>query len=184
MSFQKLVILDRDGVINQDPGGREYVKSLQEFKFLPRSKEAIKMLKSAGFKVCIASNQAGVSKGLYTIETLNEITEKMQEELSAAGAKIDEIYYCTHKNEDNCDCRKPKTGLLKQVAGGEAGENTYFIGDTLRDIQTGQNFGCKTILVLSGKIKNKKEINKWEILPGYIAKDLFEAAGAIIKGKV
>lgn len=183
MEKTKVVVLDRDGVINEYPGDREYVKSWQEFKFLPRAKEAIKMLNDAGFKVCIASNQAGVSKGIYSQKALDDLTARMQQELNLTGARIEEVYYCIHKEEENCGCRKPKIGMLEKAVKDKRAFS-YFIGDTQRDIQTGCDFGAKTILVLSGKIKHEDETKDWPKRPDFIAEDLFEAAQAIINNKV
>lgn len=182
MNMQKIVILDRDGVINEYPGDYDYVKSPEAFKMLPGVKKAVKMLNNANFKVCIASNQAGVTKGIYTQEVLDKITRKMHEELKEEGAKIDEVNYCIHRDEDNCSCRKPKTGLLEKAAGNNKSQ-AYFIGDTLRDVITAKNFGCKSILVLSGKIKNHQETEKWDFKPDFIVKDLLEAAKLLLNQK-
>ena len=175
-----IVILDRDGVINEYPGDFDYVKSPEAFKMLPGVKKAVKMLNKANFKVCIASNQAGVTKGIYTQEALDKITQKMHHELKEVGAVIDEVNYCIHRDEDNCTCRKPKTGLLEKAAGNNKSQ-TYFIGDTLRDVITAKNFGCKSILVLSGKIKHITEVKNWEFKPDFIVNNLLEAAELLLK---
>ena len=111
----RVVFLDRDGVINQYPGDTNYVKNWGEFKFIPGSIEGMKKLNACGFKLCVVSNQAGVSKGVYTQENLDEINENMLKEFKAQGIEVEGVYYCTHLKSDNCDCRKPKTGLLKQA---------------------------------------------------------------------
>lgn len=183
----KAIFLDRDGVINKYPGDTEYVKSWQEFIFLPKAKAALKKLDDCGYKLFVISNQAGVSKGIYTQETLDLITRNMLNELNAQNIHIAGVYYCTHRPEDNCPCRKPKTGLIDMIiaearCNGQKIElsNSYLIGDTIRDIQTGKSAGLNTILVFSGKEK-PENINTWQILPDFTAGDLSEATGIIIK---
>ena len=180
----KVVFLDRDGVINGYPGDTKYVTSWQEFHFLPGVKEALKRLIKAGYKVFIVSNQAGVAKGMYSKERLDEITSSMLKELSDSGVKICGIYYCIHRDEDNCSCRKPKTGLLERALG-EHGiskdtlSKSFFVGDSIRDIQTGQSVGCRTILVFSGKEKQGNQ-SDWSVQPDLTARDLSEAVDLIL----
>jgi len=183
----KIIFLDRDGVINKYPGDTEYVKSWDEFYFLPNSKLALKKLNDAGFQVFIISNQAGVSKGVYSKEELDFITQRMLEELGQDNIKISGVYYCTHKPEDKCSCRKPKTGLimmaiekLKNIGIETELSKSYFVGDTIKDIETGKLAGLKTILVFSGKERPENR-SKWQHLPDFTALDLLEAALTIIK---
>ncbi|MCM8786344.1 MAG: HAD family hydrolase [Candidatus Omnitrophica bacterium] len=180
----KLIFLDRDGVISIFTPD-DYIKKWEEFKFIPKGIDGLKILNDAGYKVIIISNQAGVNKGLFTINDLNEITQKMLEELKKKNINnILKVYYCIHTKEENCECRKPKTGLFKKVEedfGKIDFSKTYFIGDSDIDIIAGENIGAKTILVLTGKTKSKKEIEKWEIKPDYIFKNLKEAAEFIVK---
>jgi len=173
----KAVFLDRDGVINKYPGDRLYVTSLKKFKFLPRAKEAIALLSRAGFNIFIASNQAGVGKGAYAQKTLDAITAKMLKGIEQAGGKVAKVYYCTHRKEAGCICRKPKPGLLKKAAR-EFKVNlrkAYFVGDTIRDVLTAHAAGAKSILIFSGKEKlsNQKD---WEAKPDFVFKDLLAAA--------
>ncbi|MCX5715748.1 MAG: D-glycero-beta-D-manno-heptose 1,7-bisphosphate 7-phosphatase [Candidatus Omnitrophica bacterium] len=179
--MMKFIFLDRDGVINKDPGGSLYVTSWEDFHFLPGSLEALKSLKKKGYLVAVVSNQAGVGKGIYTREILSKITENMIRAVEAAGGELYSVQYCTHTSEDNCDCRKPKAGLFKTAAKGLNIDfsKIYFIGDTKRDIEAGRAIGCKTILVLSGKIKSGQEVEGWEIKPDIIKRDLFEAVEEI-----
>jgi len=177
----KAVFIDRDGVINEYPGDADYVKSWQEFRFLPKVKSALKRLSREGHKIFIISNQAGVSRGVYSQEALDLITKNMLEELKNDDIDIAAVYYCIHKPEDNCSCRKPKTGLIDLAIAGinESGlkielANSYFIGDTIRDIETGKNAGLKTILVLSGKEKPQNK-NSWQTLPDFVFPDLSTA---------
>ncbi|MCM8771716.1 MAG: HAD-IIIA family hydrolase [Candidatus Omnitrophica bacterium] len=180
----KLVFLDRDGVISIFTPN-DYIKKWSEFEFIPEGIEGLKILKSAGYKVIIISNQAGVNKGLFTMDDLNEITENMLEELRKKGIdNILKVYYCIHKKEENCECRKPKIGLFKKAEedfGKIDFSKTYFIGDSDIDIIAGKNIGTKTILVLTGKTKSKEEVENWEIKPDYIFNDLKEAVKFIVK---
>ncbi|MCM8796925.1 MAG: HAD-IIIA family hydrolase [Candidatus Omnitrophica bacterium] len=182
----KVVFLDRDGVINEYPGDREYVKSWQEFKFLPGVKTALEKLSSLDYPIFIVSNQAGVAKGIYPEQALEEINRNM---LKALGprVKIAGIYYCTHREEDNCSCRKPETGSIEKAIEKLKKENyrvdlnsAFFIGDTVRDIATGKKAGLKTILVFSGKEKPENK-EHWEIQPDFTAQDLYAAVEIIIK---
>ncbi|RJQ46274.1 MAG: D-glycero-beta-D-manno-heptose 1,7-bisphosphate 7-phosphatase [Gammaproteobacteria bacterium] len=147
----KLIILDRDGVINHDSD--EYIKSPEEWAPVPGSLDAIARLKRAGYTVVVASNQSGVGRGLFTLDTLRKISEKMQREAAGAGGALDAVFYCPHAPQDNCACRKPKPGLLRDIA-------TQFnhdlkgvpaVGDTLRDIEAAQAVGAKPVLVRTGK---------------------------------
>ncbi len=183
----RVIFLDRDGVINQYPGDADYVKSWDEFRFLANAKSALKDLKAAGFLIFVISNQAGVSKGIYSKECLDRITENMLKELELEGIRLDGVHYCIHRDEDHCSCRKPKTGLLDQVISELQGKgiplepkNSFFIGDAIRDMETGRKAGLKTILVFSGKEKpeNKKS---WSIQPDFTASSLYDAAQIILK---
>jgi len=182
----KVIFLDRDGVINRYPGDSDYVKSWSEFHFLPKVKSSLKRLNNRGFKIFIVSNQAGVSKGIYTQEALDLITNNMLKELNDAKIDITGVYYCTHRETDNCPCRKPKTGLIDMAVNKLKNEGLepelnhgYFIGDTIQDIETGRAAGLKTILVFSGKEKpNNKD--KWTILSDYTANDLAGAVDLIL----
>ncbi|MFH1281726.1 MAG: HAD-IIIA family hydrolase [Candidatus Omnitrophota bacterium] len=178
----KDIILDRDGVINRYPGDRAYVTSWRKFRFLPRAKQAIALLSGAGWRIFVASNQAGVGKGVYAQRTLDLITARMLADIEKANGRIARVYYCTHRKEAGCRCRKPKPGLLKQAAR-EFKVNlkkTYFVGDTIRDVLTAHTVGAKSILVLSGKEKSSNQKN-WEAKPDFIFKDLLAAAKFIIK---
>jgi len=162
----KAVLLDRDGVINKKIKD-DYVKSWKEFVFLPGVKEAIKLLNQAQFKIIVITNQAGVGKGVVEESQLQQIHQQMLNELKAYGAYIDGIYYCPHRPEDNCNCRKPKTGMLEQ-AGKDFKidfKNSWMIGDEAKDIEAGKKVGCKTYQVLPNKglLQIVKEIIKGEI---------------------
>ena len=183
----KVVFLDRDGVINKSPGDADYVKSWEEFKLLPKVKQSIRRMKLAGFKVVVISNQAGVGKGVMDQETLDYITENMLRQLEKTGAIVDGVYYCTHRSEDNCDCRKPKTGLVEKAIaqlkaqGHEVDrKGSFLIGDTIRDVRTGKSAGVNTILIFSGKEKPANK-DSWEVLPDFTADDIVGATRIILK---
>lgn len=185
MMPKKVIFIDRDGVINKDPAGwtpHSYVAKWGDFHFLPGAKRAIKKLNDNGYRVIVISNQAGVGKGIYTEEMLNEISARMAVEVEKEGGRIEKIYYCTHKLSDDCACRKPKTGLFEQAEkelGIQAAGN-YFIGDNRMDIVAGKRKGIKTILVLSGK-SSHDEVKGWDEKPDYISRDFQEAADFVIK---
>ena len=146
----KLIILDRDGVINYE--SENFIKSPEEWSAIPGSLEAIAALNQAGYTVAIATNQSGISRGLYTHEMLYKIHKKMFTALRKHDGYIDKIVYCPHAPEDNCCCRKPKVGLLKQIAEYYKVNLKHipFIGDSLRDIQAAQQMQCQAILVRTG----------------------------------
>lgn len=149
LSPKKVVFLDRDGVINKRPPQADYIKTWDEFEFLPGSAEAIKILNSLGYKIYVISNQPGIARGVMTENDLKIIHKKMQQELKKLGVKIDGIYYCPHGWNDGCDCRKPKPGLLYKASRYHFIDltKTIFIGDDKRDKDAGDIAGCKTILV-------------------------------------
>lgn len=147
----KLVILDRDGVINYDSD--HYIKSPDEWKPIPGSLEAIARLNQAGYRVVVATNQSGVGRGLFDMDTLNAIHEKMIRSAAQVGAKLDAIFFCPHTNADNCHCRKPRPGMLEEI-GIRYKTNLAevpVVGDSLRDLQCAVAVGAQPILVLTGK---------------------------------
>lgn len=147
----KLVILDRDGVINQDSD--QFIKSPDEWKPIAGSLEAIARLNQWGYRVLVATNQSGVSRGLFDMDTLNAIHERMHKSVMQAGGRIDAVFFCPHSAEEKCDCRKPKPGLLKQIAERYNTDLTGVptVGDSLRDLQAAVAVGAQPYLVLTGK---------------------------------
>ena len=147
----KLVILDRDGVINFD--SEHFIKSPAEWKPIPGSLEAIARLTQAGFKVVVASNQSGIDRGLFDMDTLNAIHEKMHRAVQAQGGRIDAVFYCPHASAANCTCRKPRPGMFERIGACFNADlsGAYAIGDSLRDLQASAAVGAKPILVLTGK---------------------------------
>lgn len=147
----KLVILDRDGVINYDSA--QFIKNPDEWKPIPGSLEAIALLNQSGFRVVLASNQSGISRGLFDMATLNAIHDKMHRALGQLGGRIDALFYCPHAAETNCNCRKPKPGMIEDIARrfGTDLDGVPNVGDSLRDLQAGVPLGALPILVRTGK---------------------------------
>ncbi|MBC9073553.1 D-glycero-beta-D-manno-heptose 1,7-bisphosphate 7-phosphatase [Thauera sp. CAU 1555] len=147
----KLIILDRDGVINYDSD--QFIKSPDEWRPIPGSLEAIAKLNQWGWRVVVATNQSGVGRGLFGMDTLNAIHEKMVKSLAQVGGRIDAIFFCPHAADSTCDCRKPKPGMLQQVSErfNIPLDGVPVVGDSLRDLQAGLEVGGKPYLVLTGK---------------------------------
>jgi D-glycero-D-manno-heptose 1,7-bisphosphate phosphatase len=180
----KFIFLDRDGVINKFPGHGFYVTRVKDLHLIPSSLEAIRDLTENGFKIFVISNQAGVGKGLYSRDKLKAIDAKMTRAVEKAGGKIHKSFYCTHKPDAGCDCRKPGIGLVKKalkllnktIA---HAKTAFFVGDAEGDIKTGHNAGCRTIFVLTGR-DGRRHLRQWDVQPDYIVKDL-KAASRIIQ---
>jgi len=154
------IILDRDGVINQD--SKDYIKSPDEWQPIPGSLEAIRDLKQAGLKVFVVTNQSGIGRGFYSIDVLAAIHEKMQNLIIGLGSSpIDHIYYCPHHPDAQCDCRKPKPGLLNQArAEYQLEGEIYYVGDSLKDVQAAKAAGINSVVVLTGNgLKTQQALN-------------------------
>ena len=149
--FVKLVVLDRDGVINEDSDS--YIKSPEEWVPIEGSLEAIARLNQAGYSVAVVTNQSGVGRGLFSIETLHAMHEKMHHLLQQHGGHIETVFFCPHLPDMGCPCRKPSPGMLLQLADrlGVDLRGVPFIGDTVSDIQAATQAGATPILVRSGK---------------------------------
>lgn len=149
--MNKAIFLDRDGVINKKPAEHDYVKNWNEFIWLPKAKEAIKLVNKAGWLVIVVSNQRGVARGLMSKEDVDKINQKMLKDLANDGAKIDGVYWCGHDYSDNCDCRKPNPGLILQAAKDFNIDllNSWVVGDSNDDIAAGKAAGCKTFKIKS-----------------------------------
>lgn len=176
----KLIILDRDGVINRDSD--HYIKSPEEWKPIPGSMEAIAKLTHEGYRVVVATNQSGVGRGLFDMDTLNAINEKMLRTVQAAGGHIDSVFYCPHSSDVQCECRKPKPGMLLQIAEryNKELDDVFAVGDSLRDLLAAQAAGALPILVLTGKGKKTRSEN--ELPEGtLIVEDLAAAVDFILK---
>jgi D-glycero-D-manno-heptose 1,7-bisphosphate phosphatase len=150
MNPLKLVVLDRDGTINQDSA--DYIKSADEWVALPGALEAIARLNHNGWHVVLVSNQSGLGRGLFEVSDLNDIHSKMHQQLAAVGGRIDAIFYCPHAPDEACLCRKPLPGLYEQIAEryGFDLKGVPAVGDTARDLIAGVAVGCEPHLVLTG----------------------------------
>ncbi|MVW70141.1 D-glycero-beta-D-manno-heptose 1,7-bisphosphate 7-phosphatase [Bordetella sp. 02P26C-1] len=175
----KLIILDRDGVINQDSD--EFVKSPEEWIPLPGSMAAIARLSQAGYTVAIATNQSGLARGLFDTATLNNIHAKLHAEVAQAGGIVDAIFMCPHGPQDGCDCRKPLPGMYRDIARRYDIDLTGVpaVGDSLRDLQAAAAAGCQPWLVLTG---NGRKTQQGELPPGTrVAADLSAVVDALLQ---
>jgi len=147
----KLAILDRDGVINFDSD--YYIKSPAEWRPIPGSIDAIARLNQNGFRVAVATNQSGIGRGLFDMATFNAINDKMMEMVFRHGGRIDALFFCPHTALEECSCRKPKTGMLEEIAVRFHADlkGVPFVGDSLKDMQAAEAVGAQPILVLTGK---------------------------------
>lgn len=178
--LRKVVFIDRDGVINVDLW--RYVESWKEFRFEKGALEGLNALSEKGFDIFIISNQAGVGDGVFTEAAMWEIHEKMISAMAKRGITIRGARYCTHGKKANCDCRKPRTGLLeKAVARIDFDKKkTYFVGDKLSDLEAGKNFGVKTVLVRTGYGKETEKKLTQKLRPDYVVNDLLDAVPIIL----
>jgi D-glycero-D-manno-heptose 1,7-bisphosphate phosphatase len=153
----KLIILDRDGTINQDSD--QYIKSTVEWKPIPGSLEAIARLTQAGWRCVVATNQSGIARGLFDMATLNAIHTEMHRAVNQAGGRIEAIFFCPHAADSNCECRKPKPGLLLEISKRLDVDlaGVPMVGDALRDLEAAVAAGAKPYLVLTGKGKKTRD---------------------------
>jgi D-glycero-D-manno-heptose 1,7-bisphosphate phosphatase len=147
----KLLILDRDGVINQDSDA--YIKSVEEWIPIPGSIDAIAQLSKAGWTVAIATNQSGIARGYYDLATLNAMHARLRELVAEQGGEVGLIVYCPHGPDEGCDCRKPKPGMLKTIADHYAVDlaGVWFVGDSKGDLEAALAVDCQSVLVMTGK---------------------------------
>jgi histidinol-phosphate phosphatase family protein len=176
----KAVFLDRDGTINEEVN---YLSKIEQLNILANSASAIKILNENDYKVIVITNQSGVSRGYFSKEALEGINEHLKNELANEGAQIDAMYYCPHHPDEGCDCRKPRPGMIEEARSKFDLDlpSSFIVGDTLNDLETGYNVGCKTVLVLTGY--GERELNNqdsWKLQPDFIAKDLLDAVMWII----
>jgi len=165
------VILDRDGTIVVD---RDYLDDPDQLEFLPGAVEGLRLLRERGHRLVVVTNQSGVGRGRFSLSRLEEIHARLLQRLRAAGAEIDAIYYCPHRPEDRCECRKPKPKLVLQAASelGFEPSAAIVIGDKSSDIELGRNLGAKTMLVSeSGRTRDGKAA-----VADHVVRDLLEAA--------
>jgi|SRR3989344_467284 len=169
------IFLDRDGVLVEDIG---YHHKIEDFKLISNAIEGLKLF-SKDYKLIILTNQSGIGRGYYTLADFEKFNVHLMEELRKHKIKIEKTYVCPHSPEDNCDCRKPKTKLIKDAAKDFDIDlsKSFMIGDKKIDIEMGKNAGVQTILVLTGNGMKEKENSKAE----YVANDLLDAAKWVLK---
>lgn len=180
----KLVILDRDGVINQDR--EDFVKNAEEWVALPKSADAVALMNQLGYTVAVATNQSGLGRKIFTMSDLNAMHSKMYRLMQQSGAEISGIWFCPHTAEDGCACRKPKSGMIEDILArfGAKVTETFMVGDSLRDLQAIDALGGKPVLVLTGK--GKKTLSQQEDeLPAHtiICEDLWAFAQTLEYGR-
>ncbi|MFT6288685.1 MAG: D-glycero-D-manno-heptose 1,7-bisphosphate phosphatase [Alcanivorax sp.] len=183
----RVVILDRDGVINEDSDS--YIRSLSDWRPIAGSIEAIAALSQAGYTVAIATNQSGLGRGYFELEALESIHAKLNTLVAEQGGVVSGIFYCPHTPEEDCQCRKPATGLLRAIESELylSVHNAFFIGDSLKDLQAGEAAGCLPVLVKTGKgMQTLAKIQREDValdnpknIPVFA--DLAEAAQYILK---
>ncbi len=177
------IFIDRDGVINENRS--DYVKNWDEFRFLPGSREAIACLTKAGHRIVVCTNQAGVAQGLISMDTIEDIHRRMQAAIKEMGGAIEKVYSCTHSKDADCDCRKPRPGMLLR-ASRELDldmSDAVFIGDSITDMQAGLAAGVRTILVLTGLGMEHFRQHYGQMKPPFhIALNLKHAVDVILQG--
>ena len=164
-----IVFLDRDGTITVD---KIYLNDPNEIEFIDGVIDGLKKLFDKGFKLAIVTNQSGIARGLVQIENLNKIHQKIIDTLEKNGVEIFKMYYCPHLPEENCDCRKPKIGMVKEIIGLINKEKSFMIGDKESDVEFGKNLGIKTILISDENVLSNAD---------FVVKNFFEAVEIIFK---
>ena len=181
METSKAVFLDRDGTINVDV---HYLNTADNFRMYPGVGEGTKRLQDAGFKIIIITNQSGLARGYFTLETLGRIHERMITELKELGVRVDGVYFCPHHPDDGCGCRKPRTGMLRQAMEEHKihGETSFMIGDKILDVVAGKRIGARTILIPEPHTREEmlKERDKWQVAPDFLADDFPDAVDWIL----
>jgi D-glycero-D-manno-heptose 1,7-bisphosphate phosphatase len=184
--LEKVIFLDRDGVINYD--SPDYVKSWDEFRFLPGSLEALAALTTAGCTLILITNQAGVGRGIIPAPVLEDMHRRLRQAAVQQGGRIFDIFHCPHHPDENCGCRKPEPGMILQAAARHSIDpaGAVMIGDNAKDIACGLRAGCgATILVRTGNgLKAQKELAAQGLHPTAVADDLLDAANMILSGTV
>ncbi len=178
--MKKLIILDRDGVINYE--STEYIKTPAEWQAIPGSLQAITRLNQSGYQVVIVTNQSGVGRGYYDLDTLSRIHKKLKNALAEVGGHVDDIFFCPHRPDENCICRKPKPYFFYEIKKKYQVNlaDIFFIGDSLTDVEVARLVGCQPILVLTGKgqktLNDNPQLKEIVIFP-----DLSQAVDHILR---
>ncbi len=178
ISQQHTVFLDRDGVINEDSPA--YIKSWEEFRFISGSLAAIAEMTRRGYRIGVVSNQSGIGRGLFPVENLEEMHEKLAAAAEAAGGRIDGFFYCPHRPDEDCSCRKPRDGLIRRACRrfGIDPSTAAMVGDSAKDIIAGRRAGCAlAVLVRTGNwTAAERELAASGVRPDHVADDLKAAA--------
>jgi D-glycero-D-manno-heptose 1,7-bisphosphate phosphatase len=181
-NHRRAVFLDRDGTVAEEVG---YMNHLSRFRLFPFAAAAIRRLNQAGWLVIVVTNQSGVARGYFPEELVRQVNARMVRELARAGARVDGVYYCPHRAEDECDCRKPRPGMLERAAleHGLRLPGCYFVSDLYADLEMAHREDCRSILVLTGYGRGEYEWNRgrWPRQPDYVAEDLTAAVERILK---
>jgi D-glycero-D-manno-heptose 1,7-bisphosphate phosphatase len=182
MSFRH-VILDRDGVLNYEAPEGSYVREPAEFHWLPGALEGLALLRRAGLRLSVATNQAGVGRGVMSLEQLAAVHERMQSEAAAHGGALDAVLYCPHAPEEQCSCRKPAPGLIREAVArsGITPADSIVVGDDRRDLEAAERAGVAAVLVRTGKGRRTEELLGNAAVPAY--DDLRELARAILAAR-
>lgn len=172
MNPPECILLDRDGVINEDRA--DSVTHISQFKILPGVLQAISLLKQSGYTILVITNQACVGRKEISIEHLGEIHHELSRDAKRAGGQIDDFFVCPHRAEENCDCRKPKPGLITEAREkwGFVPDKTYFVGDALRDLEAAEAASCIPVLVTTGKgaetAKKRPDVERYPDLLSFV----------------
>jgi len=182
MSFRH-VILDRDGVLNYEAPEGSYVREPSEFRWLPGALEGLALLRGAGLRLSVATNQAGVGRGLMSLAQLAAVHDRMQSEAAAHGGALDAVLYCPHAPEEQCSCRKPAPGLIQAAVAraGIAAGDSIVVGDDRRDLEAARRAGVAAALVRTGKGRRTEALLGDAAVPTY--DDLRELARAILAAR-
>ena len=174
------VILDRDGVLNHEAPAGGYLREPAEFRWLPGALEGLALLRRAGVRLSVATNQAGVGRGVMRLEQLAAVHERMQSEAAAHGGALDAVLYCPHTPEERCSCRKPAPGLIQAAVArsGIAASESIVVGDDERDLEAARRAGVAAALVRTGKGRRTEELVGNAAVPAY--DDLAQFARAIV----
>lgn len=182
IALRPAVFLDRDGTIAEEVG---YLNHASRFRMFPFAAAAIRRLNDAGQPVVVVTNQSGVRRGYFPESLVHQVNELMTQQLAAAGARIDAIYYCPHTSADACNCRKPRTGMLEHAAREHSLDlgRSFVVGDRYRDIELAHNAHARSILVRTGYGEGELAWHsaKWTVRPDFVAHDLSDAADWILR---
>ena len=180
--LRRAAFLDRDGTISEEMG---YINHIDRFQIFPFAAEAIRQLNQAEIPVIVVTNQSGIARNIFPESLLHEVHKKMVSKLAAGGAWIDAIYFCPHKSEDACDCRKPNPGLLEQAAREHALDlsASWIVGDRYADLEMGHAAGARGILVMTGYGRGEYELHRttWPRQPDAVAGNLGDAVRQILQ---